>query len=83
MIRIEGVTKRFGKLAAVDGVSLDIGAGESVALWGANGAGKSTLIRCVLGLYSFRGRIEVGGYDVRRRAGRSRCCANRMRWTVT
>lgn len=64
MIRIEGLSKRFGRAKAIDDVSLTIGAGDSVALWGANGAGKTTLLRCVLGLLRFRGKISVGGYDV-------------------
>lgn len=72
MIRVEGVTKRFGRFAAVDDVSLQIAEGESLALWGANGAGKTTLIRCALGLLRFRGRIEVGGQDVLRRGKHAR-----------
>lgn len=72
MIRVENVTMGFGKTTAVDGVSLDLGPGDSVALWGANGAGKTTLIRCVLGLLRFQGRIAVGGHDVRRRGKRTR-----------
>lgn len=66
MIRIEQVTMRFGSNAAVDGVSLNLDPGDSVALWGANGAGKTTLIRCVLGLLRYRGRITLGGMDVRK-----------------
>ena len=38
MIRIENVSKRFGRTRAVDSVSLALPAGDSVALWGANGA---------------------------------------------
>jgi ABC-type multidrug transport system ATPase subunit len=72
MIRIREVTKRFGRFEAVSGVSLDIPAGDSVALWGPNGAGKTTLIRCALGLLRFRGDITVGGHDVRREGKRSR-----------
>ncbi|MBL8991386.1 MAG: ABC transporter ATP-binding protein [Phycisphaerae bacterium] len=72
MIRIENVSKRFGRTRAVDGVSLDLPAGDSVALWGANGAGKTTLIRCVLGLLRFQGRIAVGGRDVLRDGKRAR-----------
>jgi ABC-type multidrug transport system ATPase subunit len=72
VIRIENLTKRFGRATAVDAVSLTVAPGESVALWGANGAGKTTIIRCVLGLLSYRGRIEVGGFDVRRRGKQAR-----------
>lgn len=72
MIDITDVSKRFGSTVALDGLSLRVDAGESVALWGANGAGKSTLIRCVLGLLRFGGTIRVGGLDVRRQGKRSR-----------
>lgn len=72
MIQVHGVTMRFGRTSAVDDVSLSIDAGDSLALWGSNGAGKTTLIRCVLGLLRFRGRITVGGRDVRRDGKRSR-----------
>jgi ABC-2 type transport system ATP-binding protein/ribosome-dependent ATPase len=46
----EEVTRRFGSLVAVDGVSLTVAPGEVVGLLGANGAGKTTLIRMLLGL---------------------------------
>jgi ABC-type multidrug transport system ATPase subunit len=72
MIRIENLTKRFGRTLAVDGLSLEVAAGQSVALWGANGAGKSTVLRCILGLYRYTGRITVGGHDARRHGKRAR-----------
>ena len=72
MISIEGVTKRFGRAYAVRDISLDIAPGDSVALWGANGAGKTTLLRCILGLLRFKGRVLVGGHDVRRRGKQAR-----------
>jgi ABC-type multidrug transport system ATPase subunit len=72
MIHIDNVRMRFGKTVAVDGVSLDLPMGDSLALWGINGAGKTTLIRCLLGLLRFQGRIEVGGHDVRRHGKRAR-----------
>jgi ABC-type multidrug transport system ATPase subunit len=72
VISIDCVSKRFGRAAAVDDVSLAIPEGDAVALWGTNGAGKTTLIRCVLGLLRFRGRITVGGCDVRRQGKRAR-----------
>jgi ABC-2 type transport system ATP-binding protein/nitrous oxidase accessory protein len=72
VIKIEHLTKTFGRARAVDDVSLHVEAGESVALWGANGAGKSTIIRCVLGLLHHKGTIRVGGLDVR-------CCGKAAR----
>lgn len=72
MIRIENITKRFGRITAVHGVSVEIAPGDSVALWGANGAGKTTIIRCVLGLLGYDGRISVGGFDAWRDGKRAR-----------
>lgn len=66
MIEIRNLTKTFRGTPAVADVSLDLPAGDSIALWGPNGAGKTTLIRCVLGLLAFKGSISIGGHDVRR-----------------
>jgi len=65
MITIDGLTKRYGQLTVLDDFSLDVGAGESVALWGPNGAGKTTVVRCILGLLSYTGAIVVDGLDAR------------------
>ena len=46
-LHVRGVTKRFGRLRALDQVSLSVGSGEIVAVVGENGAGKSTLVRCI------------------------------------
>lgn len=51
ILSIRNMVKRFGGLTAVNDVSLDINAGEVVALLGDNGAGKSTLIKCVSGVH--------------------------------
>jgi len=69
-VRVRNVGKRFGKVAALSGVSFEAHAGEALALWGANGAGKTTLLKAVLGLIDFDGKIDVEGHDVRR-AGKS------------
>ncbi|MEV8212850.1 ABC transporter ATP-binding protein [Leifsonia sp. NPDC077715] len=61
-IRLSGLRKTFGSIAAVDGVDLTIRAGEVVALLGPNGAGKSTTIDLALGLARpSTGRVELFG----------------------
>lgn len=49
-IRTESLTKRFGRVLAVDGLDLEVGRGEIFGFLGPNGAGKSTTIRLLLGL---------------------------------
>lgn len=64
-IRVEGITKKFGKFTAVDNLSFDVKRGEIYGFLGANGAGKSTTIRMLVGLLEpSAGRAVVGGYDV-------------------
>ena len=65
LIRIQGVTKRFGDFAAVDNVSLDILEGEFFALLGPSGCGKTTLLRMLAGLeVPTEGRILIDGKDM-------------------
>ena len=66
MLRAESVTKRYGKVTALDCASLDIQPGRVAAVIGANGAGKTTLIKCVVGLVKFEGRVLVDGVDIAR-----------------
>ena len=64
-VRLEGITKRFGDIAAIDDLTLDIGDGELVVLLGPTGAGKTTTLRTVAGLERpDAGRVEIGGEDV-------------------
>jgi simple sugar transport system ATP-binding protein len=51
VLKITGLTKSFGAIRALQGVDLEIRAGETVALVGDNGAGKSTLVKCVSGVH--------------------------------
>ncbi|HKZ83597.1 MAG TPA: nitrous oxide reductase family maturation protein NosD [Anaerolineae bacterium] len=71
-VHIDRVTKQYGKVKALDGVSCEVRSGEAVALWGANGAGKTTLLKAVIGLIDFQGEILIGGHDVRRAGKRAR-----------
>ena len=62
---VDGVTKRFGEVAAVDHVSIAIEGGEFLTLLGPSGCGKTTLLRMAAGFERpTRGRILIGGRDV-------------------
>ena len=64
-VRLERVTKRFGNVKAVDGVSLDVEDGEFFVLLGPSGCGKTTTLRLVAGLeYPDEGHIYIDGRDV-------------------
>jgi len=63
-LEVERLGKRFGRTAAVTGVTCAIAAGESVLLLGHNGAGKTTFLRlCATLLSPSEGRVRVGGLD--------------------
>jgi multiple sugar transport system ATP-binding protein len=65
-VRIDHVTKRFGRHAAVDDLSLTIGDGEFFVLLGPTGAGKTTTLRLIAGLeIPDSGSIWIGGHDTR------------------
>jgi branched-chain amino acid transport system ATP-binding protein len=61
MLEVRNLKVRYGPIAAVRGVDLDIRAGQIVALIGANGAGKSTVARAIAGLLPFEGEIRYDG----------------------
>lgn len=65
LLKIEQLSSAYGRIRALDGVSLEVHAGETVALVGANGAGKTTLLRTLSGLQPARGgRIVFDGEDL-------------------
>lgn len=69
MIRFEQVTFRYASADVLRDLSLQVGTGESVALFGANGAGKSTILRlCMALLHPRAGRVQVAGHDTNGRA---------------
>ncbi len=69
MLRVDGVSKRFGGLVAVDTVRLDVRPGEIHALIGPNGAGKTTLVHLLSGAMApDTGRVFFGGVDITARA---------------
>jgi len=65
MIKFTNLVKDFRRARVLDGINLDIGIGERVALIGSNGAGKTTLIRCLLGEYTHDGEVAINGLDPR------------------
>lgn len=74
-LAVENVSKSYGPITALDGLSLSVARGEFVVLLGPNGAGKSTLFQLLTGLFvPDTGRIEVAGFDMRRSARRALAC---------
>lgn len=65
MINISDLSKRFGKLIALNSIQMDFKGGKSYALIGPNGSGKTTLIKCILGMViPDKGVIQVNGKSI-------------------
>lgn len=66
MIEIKNVTKRYGSKYALNDISLSIGQGEIIGLFGENGAGKTTLIKSILDIIQYDGQITLDGRPITR-----------------
>ena len=68
MLEVQGLSKRFGGLVAVDDLSFAVPRGTILGMIGINGAGKTTVMNCVNGLYkSDAGRVILNGTDISRK----------------
>jgi ABC-2 type transport system ATP-binding protein len=75
MIVVQDLVKKYGAYIAVDGVSLDVAAGEIHGFLGPNGAGKTTTIRIIAGLLKpTAGRVVVGGHDLAAEPEAAKAC---------
>lgn len=63
MLKVERVTKRYGKTVANNDISFEVGDGQIAILAGPNGAGKSTIIKSIAGLLRFQGNITLDGFS--------------------
>src|SRR5215475_15669347 len=73
LVQATNISKSFGDVHAVDGVSLEIPAGEIYGLVGADGAGKTTTMRLLVGaLKADSGEINICGYDINRQTEQAR-----------
>ena len=69
LLRVRGLTKKFGDIEVLSGVDLTVTSGKALALRGRNGAGKSTLLRCVTGVDApTDGTVELDGEPVDERS---------------
>jgi ABC-2 type transport system ATP-binding protein len=87
-LELEGISKRYGDVVALEALSLEVPAGELVGFVGRNGAGKTTAMRIIVGVLSAdSANVRFGGtaltFDARRRIGympRSAASTRRCAW---
>lgn len=67
MIKLEGVSKRYGSYVAVNDISLEVKPGEIFGFLGVNGAGKTTTLKMIVGILKpTTGSVTIGGFDMQR-----------------
>jgi urea ABC transporter ATP-binding protein UrtE len=65
MIAVENLVSGYGRIGVLDGISLNVAAGECVGILGHNGMGKSTLLRTIVGLVpTWRGTVSIDGKSI-------------------
>ena len=76
ILRLAGISKRFGAVVVADDINLEVARGEALGIIGANGAGKSSLFNLITGVIrADAGRVTLGGADVTSVPVRERCVA--------
>jgi urea transport system ATP-binding protein len=74
MLRVRGLSGGYGRAPVLDGVSLDVGGGEVVAILGRNGTGKTSLLRALVGLLPWSsGQVTFDGHELGRLPTHRRC----------
>ena len=63
-LRIRGLTVAIDGATILDGVDVDVGAGDWLAVIGPNGAGKTTMLRCLAGSIGYQGSVQLEGRDL-------------------
>ena len=67
ILKVENLSKKFGKKEVLKNVSFEINKGDILAFIGPNGAGKTTTIKCLLGLQKItKGKVTINGYDLKK-----------------
>jgi branched-chain amino acid transport system ATP-binding protein len=73
LLEVDNIAVHYGRIQAIEGVTLSVEEGEVVSLIGANGAGKTTTMRAIAGLLSLSdGSVQFGGNDIGRLKGHER-----------
>lgn len=76
ILRLAGISKRFGAVVVADNIDLEVGRGEALGIIGANGAGKSSLFNLITGVIRpDAGRVFLGDTDITAIPARQRCVA--------